>query len=154
MEFKPPVLVSIAGILLVLSSCGMLETRDDLKELEENRDKWSAFKMSHYSFESRRACFCAPELNEWTTVEVLNDTIVSIVKVETGEPPEFLDSTQFDTMEEIFEWLENLIRDADEYSIEYDSEFGNPSSVQYDYYEDAVDDEGAMYTRNVSKLRD
>ncbi len=144
--------VVLWGSVILLVSCSLFTNRDDLQELEKQREKWTRAGIHHYAFETRKGCFCAVELMDWTRVEVKDETIVDLTVVDSGESPQEAIRDQYKTLDQLFDWGEQVIREADVYDIDYDEEFGFPLHIQYDWNKRITDDDGQVDVQNFGTL--
>jgi hypothetical protein len=105
------------------------------------RARWEASAPTAYHFQFRRLCFCGPATIRPVRIQVLEDEVVAVRDVESGQPvTEPLDS--FPTIEDLFDEIEDAL-DREAYRLEamYDVQFGYPIDVSIDFIEHAVDEE-------------
>lgn len=123
----------------------MLTSCNSGSALQQNRDKWEAQNFNHYRFTVVVSCFC-PFAGAEMTYEVLNGQVVS---QSVQAPPEReIDEAQvgdfyqpYNTIEKVFEYVEEAVKEADETTIEYDPTYGFPTQVSIDWIKEAGDDE-------------
>jgi hypothetical protein len=146
------------GTLLVMAgatvACKSPLSPLELAELNAAEARWAARPFQSYAIEMSTSCFCDPILNQWARVEVVNGIINRVVLVDGGtevSPPQ---RTYFDTVEEVF----NSIRRAqhDEYVkdivVEFDSQLGFPTIVDFVPTEDILDGGSFRRMRNAAAL--
>jgi len=130
------------AVILLGSSCGILDPDSRLDELESHREQWRAANIQHYRMEFRASCFCGQEFTELVTVEVREDTIRSVTIISTGLPVEHMQIDAWLTVEELFSAVEEaILHDADELQVTYDIELGYPEFVFIDREEMTIDEE-------------
>ncbi len=140
--------------LPLLISCGLFESNADQRTLEQNRDKWAAADGDSYLYQYRRLCFCPVEYAEWAAVRVLDEAILWVVLVNSGEEPEELGIGDYHTIEGLFEVAEDVIENADDYDISYDEIYGYPTRIEADYNKKTVDDEVTYEARYMEVYQD
>ncbi len=134
-------------LTFVLSGCQIFGTDDSNgSDLDDNREKWEAYSDGSYRFTLLRGCFCA--YGGTFLVEVEDDQVVSAFDVNQNSPVPQRDLDIFETIDDIFEMIEEAHRDADEVEIDY-SENGYPATIRIDWIKQAVDDEMYMEITHV-----
>lgn len=129
-----------AATIMMFTETGCDDSSEGLERLRENRAVWRSLEISDYSIQFQAGCFCPSEFVEPSIVEVKADTIFSVTVVATGDPV-IMDKNEWFTIEELFEVAEFVIRKADDFDVEYDTEFGFPVRISADVYKNAIDDE-------------
>jgi len=105
-----------------------------------------------YRFQFRRHCFCGPDVVRLLRIQVLDDEVVAVHDVETGEPVT-QPIASFPTIDDLFAEIEDAIqRKAFRIQATYDDERGYPIDVSIDYIEYAVDEEMAFQVREFEVL--
>ncbi len=112
-------------------------------ELERSREMWQAAEIDDYTYVFERVCFCAPEWMGPYLVTVVDGEVVSAEPIEDMDIEAELDDIP--TVDELFENAEAELEHADKATIEYDTEFGYPTSFVVDRIDSAVDDEYSLH---------
>ena len=142
---------SIALILaLAVSACSNPFSPSD--ELEDAREKWEEQGIDSYTLTVREICFCPIELGGPFHVTVVRGQVTSVVY---GGPGEAVtpDARIPLTVEELFDTVEDAMREADEVEVDYDPTYGFPASIRIDRIRLAVDDELYYEAKDFSPLR-
>ncbi|MFQ5649951.1 MAG: DUF6174 domain-containing protein [bacterium] len=117
----------------------------DFKDSQEA----AALQISHYEFEQRVLCFCAPPAGQFHKLTVSDDRLVL---VDDREPTEAEVHT-FKTISQLFEFVESI--DPDSVAVlrvEYDETYGFPSDIYVDYDSRIVDEEIRYESKNFKEL--
>ncbi|MBI5965548.1 MAG: hypothetical protein HY863_18885 [Chloroflexi bacterium] len=141
-------------LIVILTACSV----GTPSELDRNRQTWQDSGITHYRFSLHIGCFCAFRDKMPITVEVQNDEIVSMTysdgTVIAQDDPNYEIFSQHATIERLFTELEaGLGGDADEVTVTYDSTYGFPSEIYFDYIKAAVDDELSLSVSNFEVLK-
>lgn len=136
------------ALFALVSSCGLTEpegsTKPDprLARLDAQHQQWLSDHIAHYTMEFVASCFCAGEFTEPVIVEVVNDSITSVVVRETGLPVQYPPADAWLTVEELFDAVRGAIEnDAAELEVRYDPDLGYPDFVFIDRDATTIDDE-------------
>ncbi len=141
-------------LIVILAAC----SAGTPSELDRNRQTWQDSGITHYRFSLNIGCFCAFRDKTPITVEVQNEEIISMIYpdgtlVATSDPNYEIFS-QHATIERLFTELEaGLSGDADEITVTYDSTYGFPSEIYFDYIKAAVDDELSLSVSNFEVMQ-
>lgn len=111
--------------------------------------QWQVLNIENYEFEQRVICFCAPPAGRFHKITVEFGAIVEITDLEDGRslPSENFDF--FKTISQLLEFVESINPDSVAvFNIEYDSNFGFPSSIYVDFHQGIADEEIGYETRN------
>ena len=137
-------------LVLTLSACG------GASEFQRNQDKWEGQNINHYRYTVAVSCFCPFAFVE-VTYEVQNGQVVGQSVQSSPDNP--VDEAQvsdfyqsYNTIEKVFDYLEEAINEADRTSIEYDPTYGFPIDVAIDWIELAADDEIYLTISNFEVL--
>ncbi len=145
---KQTLLLSLFILALTLSACG------GTPEMQTNREKWNAAKVTHYTFELMISCFCPFSEIMPITVEVKDGEIVSMTDVNgkavEGEFAQYIEEAA--SIERLFALAEKNASEADEIEVTYDAQYGFPSAINIDFIKLAVDDEISYYVNNFKPL--
>lgn len=154
-----PILQSLL-ILAVAASCNAdsVVGPRDFRRLLRAQAIWNARSFADYRYEIRISCFCPPEMNQWTRVSVQGGAVVAAEAVEPDPLFPIGDIRFWVPIDVLFENLyESMTQPAsrsylDEIVVDYDSELGYPTSIEYRARSN-VSDGGAVYSlRNVTPL--
>ncbi len=144
-------LVSLSLVALLLSGCGLLPN----SQLAAGRDRWQKAGISHYRYNLTVGCFCAFSQRTPLTIEVANGVVQSMTyKDGTPVPADQVSLfTDYSTIDALFRYTGEALRQADEIKVQYDPTYGFPSSVQIDFIKQAVDDELWLTVANFQPLQ-
>jgi hypothetical protein len=150
LEMKTKTISLFFALVLILSACG------SGSEFQKNQDKWEAQDINHYRFTVAVSCFC-PFANVEVTYEVLNGQVVEqSVQSSPDNPVDEVQVSDFyqsyNTIEKVFDYVSGAIKDADETTIEYDPDYGFPTTVSVDWIKEAIDDEMYLTLSNFEAL--
>ena len=145
---KQTLLLTLLVLALTLSACG------GTSEMQTNRDKWNAAKVTHYTFELIVSCFCPFSEIMPITVEVQDGKIVSMTDVNgkavEGEFAQYIEEAA--SIERLFALAEKNASEAEEIKVTYDAQYGFPTAINIDFIKMAVDDEISYYVNNFKPL--
>ena len=129
----------IAILLLLCASCHKAESAD---ELTLNESTWKQASIREYEFTLRISCFCPPETVGPHKIRVQADTIFSV----NGIPYQRGVSKKLPTLSELFAFIrESDARNPHKKSVTYQTTFGFPDYIFYDFSEQIADEE-ILYT--------
>ena len=138
------------ALVLMLSACG------GGSAFQQNQEKWEGQNIDHYQFTVAVSCFC-PFANVEVTYEVQNGQVVSQSVQSSPDNP--VDEAQvsdfyqsYNTIEKVFDYVGEAVRDADETTIEYDPTYGFPTDISIDWIKQAIDDEMYLTISNFEPL--
>jgi uncharacterized protein DUF6174 len=122
-------------------------------DLRDQRRKWVQLAISDYTYEFQRSCFCGGPVRP-LQIRVHDDSVVSVIAIETGRPPEFLPANWAGTIDDVFTEIQRLFdQGADEVELDFDSSFHFPSRARVDRIRNAIDDELMLQLSNLQPLR-
>lgn len=133
---------------LILLSCDN-EPDSDLITWQKNWNKWESMNMNHYVYNFRASCYCIDEWVREVSVTVNNDSVISLIFTDDGEPPQILEISDWHTINSLFDLSKTIIEEADKFKLEYDKTYGNPTLISVDWNSQAIDDEVIFYINNV-----
>lgn len=141
----------------LLSACGAAVSAGSGSALDQNRAKWEAQNINHYRYTLVVTCFCIFAGAE-VTYEVQNGQVVNQTvqphpdrQIDTAEIEEFYQ--QYNTIEKVFDFLEQASNEADEVTVEYDATYGYPTEISVDNIKEAIDDELYLSLKNLEVLQ-
>ena len=114
------------------------------KSLNVARALWdsTAFANSNYSYVFNWQCFCVQEYVETMRVFVVNGRVDRIIRVESGQPVSEQFEDSFETVDGLFDRLEDAIdRKANSIRAKFDEGTGLPTEVFIDYEAMIADEE-------------
>ncbi len=141
-------------LIVILTAC----SAGAQTEFKKNRQTWQDSDITHYRFSLTVGCFCAFRDQMPLTVEVQNNEIVSMAYPD-GTLVSTTDSnyeifSRDATIDRIFSDLKaGLEGDAEEVTVTYDSTYGFPSNIYFDYIKAAMDDELSLGVSNFEALK-
>jgi len=105
--------------------------------------------MNHYVYNFRASCYCIDEWVREVSVTVNNDSVISILFTDDGEPPQILQISNWHTINSLFDLSNTIIEEAAEFKLEYDKTYGNPTLISVDWDFEIADDEFTFYLSNI-----
>ena len=125
----------IITILMMVSFCTRSNDKD---ELSVNKSMWERKNISDYEFTLMINCFCPQERVGPHLIKVVNDKIVS-VNILPYDPAK---TGELMTIDELFSIVgKDIERNPYQKTIEYNSTFGYPESVWFDFNKNIADEE-------------
>jgi len=128
------------SLLFALLSCDN-EPDSDLITWQNNWNKWESMNMNHYVYNFRASCYCIDEWVREVSVTVNNNSVISVLFTNDGEPPQTLQISDWHTINSLFDLSKAIIEEAAEFKLEYDKTYGNPTLISVDWDFEIVDDE-------------
>jgi len=125
----------IFSIVLLLFSCTKSDENDDLSS---NQSKWNRQNISNYEYTLTINCYCPQERVGPHLIKVINDKIVSVnnLPYDPGKTGELM------SIDDLFTFVSTGIeRNPYKKKIEYNSIFGYPQYVFFDFVKAMVDEE-------------
>ena len=146
--------IILLALTLILVAC----SAGTSSEFNQNYDKWQSANITNYRFDLFIGCFCAFRNDMPLTVEVQNGEIVSMIKpdgtVVEASDPSYEIFTKYATIERIFSELKaGQAGDADEITVTYDTTYGFPADIYFDFIKEAADDELSIQVSNFEILK-
>ena len=147
---KTKIISFIFALVLMLSACA------GGSEVQQNREKWEGQNIDHYRFTVVVSCFC-PFAGAEVTYEVQNGQVVN--ELVQSDPDRQIDPVQasefyqaYNTIEKVFDYVEQATNEADEITVEYDPTYGFPTDISVDWIKEATDDEMYLTLSNFEPL--
>ena len=128
------------SLLFALLSCDN-EPDSDLITWQNNWNKWESMNMNHYVYNFRASCYCIDEWVREVSVTVNNNSVISVLFTNDGEPPQTLQISDWHTINSLFDLSKAIIEEAAEFKLEYDRTYGNPTLISVDWDFEIADDE-------------
>ena len=121
--------------LLLLGACASPTTPEN--DLADYRTLWEAQRLTDYTFDVSRVCYCQFRGDVRVTVKDGVITGVSELASEVARDPE-----TFRTIDGLFDLVQDAYdRDAHEIQVEFDPGRGYPTRIWIDYVEMMADEE-------------
>ena len=105
--------------------------------------------MTHYVYNFRASCYCIDEWVREVNMTVNNDSVISLLFTDDGEPPQILQISDWHTINSLFDLSKTIIEEAAKFKLEYDKTYGNLTLISVDWDSQAIDDETIFYINNV-----
>lgn len=105
--------------------------------------------MNHYVYNFRASCMCIDEWVREVSVTVNNNSVISVLFTNDGEPPQTLQISDWHTINSLFDLSKTIIEEAAEFKLEYDKTYGNPTLISVDWDFEIADDEFIFNLSNV-----
>ena len=147
---------TLRSVLLGLSFAAAAACSNPLSPTEEALDdarvKWQGMGIDSYRITVREICFCPIELGGPFVVTVVRNQVTSVVYA--GDGPSIAPDERIPlTVPELFETVDDALREADDVEVEYDPTYGFPASIRIDRIRNAVDDEVYYEARDFEPIR-
>jgi hypothetical protein len=111
---------------------------NDKDELSVNKSMWERKNISDYEFTLMINCFCPQERVGPHLIKVVNDKIVSVNNL----PYDPAKTGELMTIDELFSIVgKDIERNPYQKTIGYNSKFGYPESVWFDFNKNTADEE-------------
>ena len=147
-------LIPLVILAVGLIACESPLSSSERRLLAQGQAKWAARGYGDYSIETRRSCFCAPEVNDWARVEVVGGMVSRVTLLQSGEVITDFRLTYWSTVEQLF----SSLRETDEEDWLEDIEFtldpvlGYPTEIRWTSPENVLDAGAIQYLRNPAPL--
>lgn len=137
-------------LLIIFISC---DNQPDTKIItwRQNKNIWDNYQMINYSFDFRVSCYCIDEWVREVNVLVNEEKITNVFFTDDSLKPVVLKSSDWYTINKLFEISKASIEEADQFEIEYDKKYGNPIMISIDWDSLIADDEIVFYTKNINQ---
>jgi len=146
----------LSGALLLVAilmswsiQCTPPEGPMDYSFIHDPLARWQAYKLSSYTIDQERDCFC-PNGGVHVRLTIVDDRIVNAVKVSDGSRLPEATWGGYKTVNELFAYVQSVDPDSvAEFHVEYDDKYGYPSFVYLDYSRAIADEELGYRTNNL-----
>ena len=149
--------LSASAMLTACDSSGIAGP-GDIRRLAEAKLLWESRPFADYTYEIRTSCFCPPEVNQWSRVEVRNDVVVDVDAVDPNPNFPITTLSYWQPIDTLFADIERAIA-ADGFNsvyarvdVTYDSQLGFPTSIDYVSKPNIADAGASISVRNVVPL--
>ncbi len=131
--------IFVLALIFLIGGCEIVgPDRSEMDALSDARAEWNNYQDGTYSFLLNRGCFCIVAGPFF--VQVIDTDVVTAISTHSNEVVRPEDLQYIETVDDVFDMIEDALENADEIEVEY-SEFGYPTSVDIDWIKQAVDDE-------------
>ena len=114
--------------------------------------QWQVLNIENYEFEQNVICFFAPPAGRFHKITVESGAIVEIIDLEDDRSLPSENFSFFKTISQLLEFVESINPDSVAvFNIEYDNNFGFPSSIYVDFNQGIADEEIGYETRNFNR---
>ncbi|HVK05608.1 MAG TPA: DUF6174 domain-containing protein [Armatimonadaceae bacterium] len=145
--------VASVAAALCLSSCGSGSGDAGNPTFRAYRELWERTRPTDYRYTFERSAFAPPETLRKVVIVVRGGRTVSVTPFDEGAPIDRSAYTPYDTIEELFDVLEDADRKgAYEILTAFDIEYGYPAQVRIDYKQELADDENAFQVTELEPM--
>ena len=148
---------SASAMLTACDSSGIAGP-GDVRRLAEAKQRWESRSFPDYTYEIRTGCFCPPEVNQWSRVEVRNGVVVDVDAVDPDPNYPITTISYWQPIDTLFAHIERAISESGFNSVyarvdvTYDSQLGFPTSIEYVSKPNIADAGASISVRNVVPL--
>ena len=123
-------------VLFLSATC--TKNEEPSSDLDAEAEKWASFGFKNYDFTLQITCFCKDEFTRPKTIEVRENTIITV----SGVPIENPSDSPYRTIDEFFIFIkEQRKQNPVVEDIKYDDQYGFPSYIYFDISEMIADEE-------------
>lgn len=143
----------ILSVLFFLAACAH-DALQDFSSIAEPQARWQAYGMKNYSIEQKRICFCPPP-HGFVRLTIQDNKVAAGIDLTAGQPVPLDRLQSYQTIEELFTWIETTkALNPARLEVEYDTHFGYPKKIEFDYGENIADDELWIEVQALRRLAD
>ena len=130
----------------------------DFRTLGAAEAQWKARPFADYSYEIRVACFCPPEVTQWTRVTVRDGAVTAAEAVDPDPDFPITTTRYWDPIDSLFVDLRRTMTDrASQTYLEaiiadYDPDLGYPTNIEFRAKASVLDGGSQFSLRNVRPL--
>jgi hypothetical protein len=145
------VIAAVVGLIVVVAmvyalGSGAPQEYMQLRTLDSRAARWQTQNITSYDMKVHIGCFCPFFDRMPLTVQVRDGQVVSVVDsqgqpVAADDPIRMYGNEQLMTIDGVFAYAREAIREADETTITYDPALGFPLALSIDRIKLAMDDE-------------
>ena len=125
-------------ITAMLMACDSRESREN--ELDRRQSTWEDNRPDNYSFELTVIRSPSPELPKPVRFRIIDSVVESVTYVGSGDTLEHDEFGPYGPINSLFDTI-RIALVADEVLIDYDPQFGFPTSISIDFSLETADDE-------------
>lgn len=120
------------------------------QSLDKHLQQWKNAKISHYSYEFRRMCFCPQEYTKPVIIHVKKGNITQArIKENNKLLPDSLKRNR-QTISMLFAKIQDAInKKAHNVTVKYNKQYGYPMSINVDYNKMIADEELSITAKNL-----
>lgn len=139
--------------LLITISLTIIGCKDNLSSpdyslINNPRERWQAYRLTAYTIEQQRQCFC-PFRGNKVTLKISNDNVIEAKYTDDNNDVNEDEIKIYRTVNQLFDFIDTLkVNHVDSLYVEYDSTYGYPKRIFIDQIKYAVDDELTIITNN------
>ncbi|MBV6506484.1 MAG: hypothetical protein ILNGONEN_02061 [Syntrophorhabdaceae bacterium] len=149
-KYKCTIITAVTA--LFLSASCQHETLQDFSSIVDAHARWQAYGLKNYSIEQRRICFCPPP-HGFVRLTIQDNKIAAGIDLTTGQPVPLDRLQSYQTVEELFTWIATTqAMHPARLVLEYDTHFGYPKKIEFDYGENIANDELWIEVQALQKL--
>jgi hypothetical protein len=127
----------------------------DFSHIVEPAARWSAYGLKNYTIEQQRICFCKFLPQGFVKLTVRDNKIVAGIDLTNGRPVPAEILQYYQTVDSLFVSIEEMkALNPEHLEIEYDSHYGYPKKIAFEYSPEVVDDFLRIDTQALQKLSD
>ena len=152
------VMVLSASATLTACDSSGIAGPDDVRRLVHAKERWASRPFADYTYEIRTSCFCPPEVNQWSRVEVRNNVVVDVDAVDPDPGFPITTLSYWQPIDTLFADIERAMAGSGfssvyaEVNVTYDAQFGFPTSIEYVSKPTIADAGASISVRNVVPL--
>ena len=152
------VMALVAGATLTACDSSGIAPPGDVRRLNEAKLLWQSRSFTNYTYEIRTSCFCPPEVNQWTRVEVRGGAVVDADAVDPDPNFPITTLSYWQPIDTLFADIERALASGGVISVyarvnvTYDSQLGFPTSIEYVAKPNIADAGASISVRNVVPL--
>ncbi len=138
---------SLLALVILLADCSPAVRP---AALSQEHAKWMGKRIRDYRYEFQPRCYCPQARNGPYTVVVRKGAIESV----NGQPYDPDSMGRLFTIDGLFEMIESQRKRRPVVEeVEYDPQYGFPTSLYFDFVENIKDEEYGWYVSRFEKLR-
>ncbi|MGH7450574.1 MAG: DUF6174 domain-containing protein [bacterium] len=127
----------------------------DYSNIVEPAARWRAYSLNNYTIEQQRICFCKDLPQGFVKLTVRDNKIVAGIDLTNGRPVPMAALQYYQTVDSLFASIERMkALNPERLEIEYDSRYGFPRKISFDYSSGVADDELWIETQALQTFSD
>jgi hypothetical protein len=142
---------------LLIAGCSDDLPLEPAAEWDAARARWAERGPSHYTYESRSACFCLPNVTYWHRVEVRDGQVIAVTPLENFSFPGTAPLSAWQTVPDLLERAQPVRPTAGSFevtrTVEYDPTFGYPRRIETRCGPNVADCDNTVEARNLVAVR-
>lgn len=137
----------VLGLAIFVTACD-----DDTGEaaLEAARARWERNQPSHdvYQFTTGAICFCSDTSD--VRISVRHGVVEGAVHVADHTPVDEAQRSQLETIDDLFDTIEELRQTADKVTASYDPTLGYPTIIKINFAGESSEDYGSIHVGDLT----